>query len=142
MKKQFVIDVAVILLLIMFLYASFSKLFDFAAFQRAMHKQPFPHWFASLLTFLIPAIEIGVCIFLYREKTRKNGLWAAAVLMLLFTVYVAAILLHLFKKVPCSCGGVISRLDWGEHLEFNVCFLLLAGIGLILQYKVENKIGG
>ncbi|WPU99080.1 hypothetical protein SNE26_24000 [Mucilaginibacter sp. cycad4] len=140
MKKQFIIDAAVLLLLTMFLYASFSKLFDFAGFQRAMHKQPFPAWISSLLVYFVPAVEIGICVLLLRERTRKTGLWAAALLMLLFTAYIAAILLGFFKKIPCSCGGIINRLGWGQHLIFNIAFLLFATAGLFLQYKTKEGI--
>jgi uncharacterized membrane protein YphA (DoxX/SURF4 family) len=135
MKKQLILEGIVSLLVMMFLYASFSKYFDFAAFQRAMYRQPFPHGFSTLLIIVMPPIEIMVSILLITEKKRTQGLRAAVILMTLFTGYISAILLHLFPKVPCSCGGVIARLNWQQHLLVNCCFLLLAITGLIIQQK-------
>jgi len=138
MKKQIVIESIVTLLVMMFLYASFSKYFDFGGFQRAMYRQPFPHTFSTILIAIIPPIEVIVSILLIAGKTRKKGLWGALILMTLFTAYIAAILLHFFPKVPCSCGGVISRLNWQQHLVFNIFFLGLAITGLIIQHKPND----
>ena len=89
-------------IVMMFLYASFSKYFDFGAFQRAMYNQPFPAWFSSVLIVILPPIEIYIVWLLVREKSRRKGLIATIFIMSLFTLYIAAILLHFFPKVPCS----------------------------------------
>jgi putative oxidoreductase len=138
MKKQILLETAVTLLVMMFLYASFSKYFDFSEFQRAMHKQPFPGWFNTVLTIIIPPAEILISILLMMEKTRKRGLWGAAILMTLFTLYISAVLLRVFPRVPCSCGGIIKRLNWQQHLVFNLFFLGLAITGLFHQHKMTR----
>jgi uncharacterized membrane protein YphA (DoxX/SURF4 family) len=140
MKRAALIDVIVTLIVCMYLYASSSKYFDFPAFQRAMHNQPFPSWFSTSLTWFIPPVEIAVTILLLFGKSRKTGFLASTVLMGLFTIYVAAILLHLFPRVPCSCGGIIRLLTWNQHLLFNVFFLIISFIGwrLTLKPRLEN----
>ena len=137
MKKQILLESIVSLLVMMFLYASFSKYFDFAGFQLAMYRQPFPHWFSTVLIIFMPPAEILISILLITAKQRTLGLRAAVILMALFTAYIASILSHFFPKVPCSCGGVIARLNWPQHLVFNCCFLLLALTGLIIQLKTD-----
>jgi putative oxidoreductase len=135
MKKELLIDIIVTLIIMMFLYASFSKYFDFSSFKRAIHNQPFPYWFSSLLIIFIPPIEITIAFLLFREKTRKKGLLASVILMSLFTFYIGAILLHFFPSVPCSCGGIIRMLSWQQHLFFNLFFIIISGIGLSIQSK-------
>ena len=142
MKKEVVLDIIVTLILMMFLYASFSKYFDFAEFKRAMHKQPFPNWFSSILVILLPPLEIAIAYLLFKDKTRKKGLWATITIMAVFTIYIAAILLRFFPKVPCSCGGIIRLLSWQQHLLFNLFFIIIAVIGLIIQSETNAiKIG-
>jgi len=41
--------------------------------------------------------------------------------------------------LPCSCGGVIRELSWRDHLFFNVCFTVLAAVGISVEKK-QNKI--
>ncbi len=135
MKKELLTDIIVTLIIMMFLYASFSKYFDFASFRRAMHNQPFPYWLNTLLIIIIPPVEIIISFLLFREKTRKKGLWATVILMSLFTFYIGAILLNFFPSAPCSCGGIIRLLSWQQHLFFNLFFITIAGIGLFIQSK-------
>ena len=137
MKKQIVIDTIACLLIMLFLYASFSKYADYTAYQRAMYNQPFKHWFATLLLLLIPPVEILIAIILMIPKTKLAGFYAAFSIMGLFTVYVAAVLLHFFGRVPCSCGGVIRLLNWQQHLVFNLLFIAIAGLGIYLKRTSE-----
>ena len=132
------IDISVTLIIMMFLYASFSKYFDFASFQRAMHNQPFPYWLSSILVIIIPPVEIIIAILLFKEKLRKKGLWGTVILMSMFTVYIGAILLHFFPSVPCSCGGIIRMLSWQQHLYFNLFFIVIAVLGLIFLPKTND----
>ena len=87
--------------------------------------------------------EIGllkplIALALVFEKTRTAALYASLVLMLAFTVYAVLILLHFFTYVPCSCGGVIKRLTWKQHLVFNLFFDGLAVAGILLRKKAHT----
>jgi hypothetical protein len=55
--------------------------------------------------------------------------------MLAFTVYTVAILLHAFKYIPCSCGGVIRKLTWPQHLFFNLFFVGISILGIMLKKR-------
>ncbi len=135
MKKQLLVDTACFLLILLFTYAGFSKLFAYALFVHDMQKQPLPGWLAGVLTIAVPLVEIGAAALLVAERTRKAGLFLSVVIMLAFTVYTALILSFFFGKIPCSCGGVIRSLTWGQHLWFNLFFLAVAGTGLVLKRK-------
>ncbi|WP_413671085.1 MauE/DoxX family redox-associated membrane protein [Mucilaginibacter sp. Mucisp86] len=133
MKKNLISGILASLLILMFLYAATSKLMDFQTYERAMHNQPFPDWMAETLIYSIPPLEVVVSLLLFRDRTRLLGFLCSGVLMLSFTIYIAAILLHIFPWVPCSCGGVISQLGWGQHLIFNLSFLTAALWGMRLE---------
>ena len=133
MKKDVLILIIRMLLILLFLYASFSKIFDIEGFKNSMQKQPFPHWMSNILLFLVPASEIYLSILLLREKSWKIGMVYSSILMGLFTLYIAAVLLHFFRFVPCSCGGVIKLLTWQQHLIFNLFFLSIAIIGCAIK---------
>ncbi|MEB2778721.1 hypothetical protein SYJ56_25660, partial [Algoriphagus sp. D3-2-R+10] len=57
----------------------------------------------------------------------------SVVLMILFTGYVTLVWLGFTERVPCSCGGVLSSLGWGEHLVFNLVFLGIAVWGVVRE---------
>jgi putative oxidoreductase len=125
----------------LFLYASLSKYFDFEAFRRAMYNQPFRPWFATVLIWAVPPAEILIVLLLCRERTQLQGLYAAFGLLTLFTLYIAAILLRFFPRIPCSCGGVIGALTWPEHLLFNLFFIAISLTGIKLKTTLLRKMG-
>lgn len=139
MKKQSFLWICCALLILLLLYASASKLAHPGALRHDMYNQPFPHWLASILLWAVPLSEIVISLCLIPDSTRKYGLWGALVLMSLFTLYAAAILLHLFPYVPCSCGGVIRNLTWGQHIVFNLFFVAIAITGILLLKKQDKQ---
>jgi hypothetical protein len=119
----------------LFLYASVSKFLDFQRFIGEMNNQPLPNSWTPFLVWTVPSLEIAISLALIFERTRMVGLIASLVLMTLFTIYTAIILLHFFDYVPCSCGGVIRKLSWPQHLVFNLFFVALSVLGIILQRR-------
>jgi putative oxidoreductase len=134
-KRQVVLESISALLLMLFLYASISKFLDFQRFIGEMNNQPFPNSWTPFLVWTVPSLEIAISLTLIFERTRTAGLIASLVLMSLFTIYTGAILLHFFEYVPCSCGGVIRKLTWPQHLVFNLFFVGLSILGIILQRR-------
>jgi|GEM_PF-5173453 len=61
-------------------------------------------------------------------------------MMGVFTIYVGAVLFHLFPKAPCVCGGIIKSLGWGQHFRLNMLFAFLAGISLSYYRKTHKQI--
>jgi len=134
-KRQVLIECIAALLIMLFLYASLSKFLDFETFTGEMNNQPLPNSWTPFLVWFIPCSEIAICLALMIERTRLLGFYASLVLMGLFTIYTCIILFHFFSYVPCSCGGVIKRLTWKQHLVFNLFFVALAICGITLQRR-------
>ena len=123
------------LLILLFLYASVSKFLDFKTFIKEMNNQPLPNSWTPFLVYFIPCSEILLSVALIFERTRLLGLYGSLVLMGLFTIYAILILVHVFSYVPCSCGGVIKRLTWRQHLILNLFFVTLSVVGVIAQRR-------
>jgi len=141
MKRKIIIEIISSLLILLFLYASTSKWLAFKLFIGEMNNQPLPNWMTPYLVIGIPAIEILIAFALIFEKSRMPALYASMALMLVFTIYSVAILLHAFKYIPCSCGGVIRKLTWPQHLVFNLFFVGISLTGIILKKREpENAV--
>lgn len=135
MKRKIVIEVLSSLLVLLFVYTSVSKWLDFSTFTGQMNNQPFPNWMTPIVIWTLPAIEIIISLLLMFNSTQLWGFRASLVLMLMFTLYTILILLKVFDRVPCSCGGVIENLNWEQHLVFNLFFVAVALTGIILKRK-------
>ena len=133
MTRKIIVEVISSLLVLLFLYTSLSKWLDFKTFTGEMNNQPFPNWITPWLVWILPATEVLIVLALLFEKTRLKGLWASFVLMILFTIYTALVLLRVFHRVPCSCGGVIKNLTWKQHLVFNLFFTGISFAAILLK---------
>nr|WP_281682026.1 MauE/DoxX family redox-associated membrane protein [Zunongwangia profunda] len=49
--------------------------------------------------------------------------------MIVFTIYIWYTL-NYSDYIPCSCGGIISDLNWTEHLIFNLFWIVFAIIAI------------
>lgn len=127
------------MLVLLFTYAAFSKLFTFSAFDQQLHNQSFPGWLADFLLYFLIPVEIITALLLCFKKTLTVGLLFSTVLMLAFTGYILLVLADYFSKVPCSCGGVLKSLGWKSHLIFNLVFTTLAITSLTIHLKREVR---
>lgn len=141
MKRTLLIDIIAFLLIFLFVYTAVSKSVDFDKFQGQMHNQTLPSWLATMLIWTLPEIELIVAFLLIFSLTRQAGLYASLLLMAVFTGYIGLVLLHVFSRVPCSCGGVLKIMGWKVHFFFNVFFLLLSCFGIVLMNR-ERGAGG
>jgi hypothetical protein len=119
-------------------YAAVSKLANWTTFVSDMNNQPFPSFLKPILVWAVPLTELAIVALLIFDTTRLIGLYASLLLMIAFTFYTAVVLLHFFNYVPCSCGGIIKNLSWGQHLVFNLFFVLIAFIA-ILKYPLQTQ---
>lgn len=138
MKQDTAIKIICTLLVFLFVYAAVSKLADVTTFAADMRNQPFPAFAKPILVWAVPMTELIIAALLIFDTTRLLGLYASLILMVAFTSYTGVVLLHFFKYVPCSCGGVIKNLTWQQHLVFNLFFVLMALIG-ILKYPLKTQ---
>lgn len=134
-KRQVLQECISALLIMLFLYASLSKFLDFHTFIGEMNNQPLPNSWTPFLVWFIPCSEMLMCIALLFERTRLIGLYASLFFMSLFTIYSLFIVFNFFGRIPCSCGGVIKRLTWNQHIVLNLFFVALSISGIVLQRR-------
>ena len=125
------------LLILLFTYTAVSKWLNMEAHLYAIRNQPFSRPVNDFLAHALPVTEIITVILLVIHTSRLWGLYLSLLLMFLFTGYVLAILLGLFGRIPCSCGGVIKLLGWKEHLVFNIFFLAISIAAIRLHKHIH-----
>ncbi|PTT04260.1 hypothetical protein DBR11_00055 [Pedobacter sp. HMWF019] len=140
MKKDITIDVISYAIILLFVYAALSKLFMYNIYVYDLNRSPFIAPYASLLSLTLPVTELSIAALLLFERTRLYGLYGATILMILFTIYVGAILGFVPNKdKPCTCGGLIRELTWPQHFIFNIFYTVLAASGIWLQRSKTSK---
>jgi uncharacterized membrane protein YphA (DoxX/SURF4 family) len=138
MKKNMIIEIISALLVFLFIYAAVSKLLDFDKFKYQLHQSPFIANISWFVAWAIPLGEIGISILLISKRTRIAGLYLSLFLMLLFTGYIF-IMLKYSSYLPCSCGGVLSKMSWKQHLIFNLSFTGLSLWGIMIYINTTNR---
>jgi putative oxidoreductase len=140
--KYILTQIYVALVFFLFAYTASSKFFDMHKFVFQMSLAPLPlmKTLAPTLGWLVPSIEILICLAIvggiYYYRYQMLALYTTVVLMTTFAVYIGLMLLT-HSKLPCTCGGIISSLGWGEHLLLNA-FFIIAGI-LSISYLKKNQ---
>jgi hypothetical protein len=140
LNKRLAVDIIAHLFIILFLYTGIAKLMEFDVFQEQLYDSPIVGFAADLVAWGLPIIEFIVTIGLFIPKYRLRGLYAAFILMILFTTYVG-ILLSIDTELPCSCGGIMKDLSWQAHLVVNSALIGLAFTGIILAKKIKRNGG-
>lgn len=135
--KSIIIETVCLLYVLLFVYAALNKLLDFENFQVQLGQSPLLSAFAGWISYAVPATEFLIVILLLIGRLRHVGLFASFCLMVLFTAYIF-IMLHFSPFVPCSCGGVLEKLSWNQHLLFNIVFTVLALIAFVLHKSETN----
>jgi len=138
MKKQAFVLLPSCILILVFLYAGLTKWLKYKVFLKELYNQVFPAWAVQPIAWIFPAAELISAILLMTDRTRLWGFRLATALMAIFTAYVAFVVLHVFERVPCSCGGILGKLQWGPHLVFNLICLAVAITGWVLEKKTTK----
>lgn len=139
MKKkltQFPIWIAYFFILL-FCYAAISKIFDFENFQVQIAQSPLLSAYAGFVSYVVIIVELLIVLALIFTNTKRLGLYASLGIMVAFTVYIFLIL-NYSEFIPCSCGGILEKMGWTEHLIFNIICVLLAIAAIIILEK-ENE---
>jgi hypothetical protein len=120
------------LLIFLFGYTAISKLLSIHRFEAVLEQSPLISSGAALLAWQVPLAELAIVLLLIFPATRKLGLWASALVLSLFTIYLVYMVLF-SRYLPCSCGGVINNMSWPEHIGFNLVFIGLSVAALKLE---------
>jgi uncharacterized membrane protein YphA (DoxX/SURF4 family) len=137
MLRKASLETICLLFILLFVYTAVSKFLDYENFRAVIGQSPLITRFAPVLAIVVPVAEIVIALLLVIPAYRRAGLYASFAMMVLFTVYII-VLVTLSERIPCSCGGVISRMTWKQHLYFNIVFVLLALTGMWLYTKQPN----
>jgi hypothetical protein len=139
MVARKITEIISLLFIVLFVYAAVSKLIDIQNFSIQISQSPMLTGLASLIAWGVPIIELVISGLIVFEYTRLVGLYCAFGLMTMFTLYI--ILASRFSDyVPCSCGGVIQNLTWNQHLVFNIGFVTLGLIGIIISFRDKTRL--
>ena len=126
-----IVETISLLLIVLFIYAATSKLWDFGQFKVQLGQSPVLTAYADGLAWMVPGVEYLLALLLLFNGTRLAAFYSSLALMVMFTTYILLVL-NFSDYIPCSCGGVLEDLGWTEHIVFNLFFVALAIIGIIL----------
>ncbi|MBC5862834.1 MauE/DoxX family redox-associated membrane protein [Flavobacterium turcicum] len=129
--KSIILETICLLYVLLFVYAAVSKLLDFENFEVQLGQSPLLSAFAGLIVWIAPLTELLISLLLLIKRFRLIGLFAAYSLMVMFTTYIY-IILNYSSFIPCSCGGILEKMGWTEHLLFNLFFVIIALIGILV----------
>lgn len=129
------------LLILLWSYTGLDKVIRFEKNRQALQNQTFPNEIADLLSYSIPAVELGLVALLLFKTTRWWGYMGSLLLLSVFTTYIGLIWVGAFPRVPCSCAGIFETLQWNTHFMINMLFILVTIMGFksfhLTHYKLE-----
>ena len=138
-KKEILIEIIIFLFVLLFLYAAGIKLIQHKTFVAQIAQSPLLTKYEYPISWIIPGVELLIAIMLVTPRIRVFGLYAAFGLMVIFTIYIVAIL-TISRDLPCSCGGILSSLGWRSHLVFNLGFVVMGFVAIMLLPKQDRGI--
>lgn len=125
------------LLVFLFTYTGVSKIINHATFEVTLFQSPLAKDYRSIISWVVPGIELIIVLLLFPEKSRRLGLLLSLLLMLVFTCYIAYMVLFI-PNLPCSCGGILKELSWNNHLLLNS--FIIVSIIISLAGLTNHKI--
>ncbi len=135
--RNIIIIIICYMYVVMFIYAATSKFLDFENFRLKLGRFPIISSYADWIAWGVPVIEIFIAGLFLFPKFMLPAFYASFSLMTIFTTYIILVL-KFSDSIPCSCGGIISKLGWKEHLIFNIAFIALALLGILLSRNQKD----
>ncbi|WP_454046877.1 DoxX family protein [Chryseobacterium sp. Marseille-Q8038] len=132
-------NVVAYLTALLFVYAAMSKLLDFENFQVQLAQSPLLSAYAGFISYGVIIIEFGLALYLCVPDYQLLALYGSLGLMSAFTIYIYLILKY-SDFVPCSCGGILEKLGWTEHLIFNIVIVLLVFTAILYRERKQNPL--
>ncbi|SOD13910.1 MauE/DoxX family redox-associated membrane protein [Pedobacter xixiisoli] len=136
--KQILIYGIKALCIFLLIYTAKEKIVDHERFLRGLQRIQFLNDRALTISWLVPISELAIALILIIPQTQKLGLYLFTIMMSIFTLHISSMLLWAENK-PCHCGGAIETLTWGQHLVFNIGFILISIFGIYLHKNSNRK---
>lgn len=131
-QRLLIFDLICYVFVLLFVYTAASKLSTIDIFKSVLVQYPLIGAYHNLIAYSVPVVELMVAVFLILPSTRKPALKISLTLMLCFLSYIVYMFISK-SDLPCSCGGIIAKLSWQQHMFFNSCFAVLALIGIRMK---------
>lgn len=128
---NYIFKICQYLFILLFVYTATSKFIDLENFKIQLAQSPLLSAYADIIAYTVIIGELLVALLLCFRKTLQVGLFLFLGFMSAFTVYIYLIL-NYSPFIPCSCGGVLEKMGWTEHLWFNVIFCFLALLSIFM----------
>ena len=138
MVRKVLTECLAFLFIVLFVYAAISKLIDYPSFTVQISQSPMLTGLSDFLPWIVISVELLVAGTLIFPRVRLIGFYASFFLMIALTTYIITIL-NFSDHIPCSCGGILEKLGWTEHLIFNLVFSLFGSLGIILTNSYTNS---
>ena len=138
MRSNALIQIVCFMLILLFAYAGFSKLADHSMFYIQLLRMPWLSVAAGFIAWVLPLLEIAIVLLLFFPSTLIYGLYTSFCLIIMFVLFLI-IMVMFTTNLPCSCGGIIAKLSWTQHIIFNLFFLLLNAVGIILHQRISKQ---
>lgn len=135
--KRIIVEIISLLFIVLWVYAGLSKWTD-PEFTDQLNKSPYLEGWSDIVSVALPVGELLMAMLLIFPVTKLVGLYLSFFTMVLFTGYIYA-MINFSHYTPCSCGGILSKMDWNTHLIFNLAFCVLAVIAILLWKKPNAK---
>jgi hypothetical protein len=139
MTRKIALEIISFLYVFLFCYAALNKLLDYQKFRLQLSQSPILTSISSLVAIAIPITELVLAVMLTVSRARLLALYLSFGLMVAFTTYIILIL-NFSYYVPCSCGGVLEKLGWREHLIFNIAFAILGLAGIVFESQQREQL--
>lgn len=125
-------------LVLLFTYTGSIKLINHEEFVTQLGQSPLVTNFALPISWFIPVFELLIAVMLVVPKFQLTALYLSLFLLLMFTGYIFLVL-KFSPTVPCSCGGIIEKMSWNQHLGFNSATALLTTIAIVIsEYRKKH----
>src|SRR5690606_17203533 len=137
-RRRVALEVIIFFCVLLFVYAALSKLIATGKFEAQIEPSPLIGGLAPIVVWAVPIWELLVAACLMVPRWRTAGFYAFWITMLLFTLYIVYIIFF-SPTIPCSCGGILEEMRWGDHLIFNILYVGLATWGIALQRRKQKE---
>ncbi|RZJ84700.1 MAG: hypothetical protein EOO20_20930 [Chryseobacterium sp.] len=125
-NKALAVDLVSYAFVLLFVYTAASKFLTLSTFQNVLRHYPLLNGYTVFTSYAVPIAELIVALLLIVPRTKLIGLYGSLGLMSIFLIYILFMLFTLGPNLPCSCGGIIAKLSWKQHIWFNSVLILMA----------------
>lgn len=138
-KRTTIVEVISALFILLFVYTAINKFLVLNDLKHVLKSFPLIGSFPQVIAWGLPISESIIALLLFIPRTKLSGLYGSLAMMTAFTFYLGYMLVFT-PKLPCTCGGMLQKLSWPQHLIFNIFFVFLAIVAIRL-YKKQQVTG-